>query len=140
MRFKRERIARWQDRRVDAYADYGASLKRTMSTLYRVAAGRDLDDQTEPMTLDEAMPQLAAAFHDREVAFEVVMLVGSTEIQKLAREWTTKVYAMRNAVGDGDTSRSDWKMLVGAANASRAEYYACATRDVGRAVESDSRK
>lgn len=129
-RFRRERRSRLQDARVAAYADFSAAAKETMSILFRVAASRGLDAQTESMSLDDARPLLAAAYHGREAAFERVRLIGDDAVWQAARRWVNEVYAMRRAVDDPDLTAEAWDTLVAEANAGRSEFHSVARREI----------
>ena len=130
-RFRREQITRAQDRRLDAYAEFSSSTKRTMSVPFRAAAARGVDQQTEPLSLDDAKPLLAAAYHDREVAFEKVRLVGREEVAEAARLWVRAIYKMREAVTEEILTEERWSDLVSTANAHRAAFHEAARGDLG---------
>ena len=76
-RFRRDQASHWRERRLTAYSEFAVATKQTMSVLFRVGASLNVDEQTEPLTLDEAKPLLSAAFHERESAYERMRLVGS---------------------------------------------------------------
>jgi hypothetical protein len=130
-RFRREQQVRWREQRLSAYSTFSASAKSTMSTLFRVAAGLGVDEQTEPLTLDEARPSLAAAFHDREAAFERVRLVGSEAIIDAAREWVRQIYEMRRLVEGPALSSDAWGAQVSKANEMRDHFYLRAREELG---------
>jgi hypothetical protein len=130
-RFRRDQAVRWSERR---HADFAIAGKRTMSILFRVAAGRGLDDQTEPMSMEEAKPMLAEAFHDREAAFEQIRLIGDDDIVNAARAWIPKIYNMRTALERQELTKPEWERLVREANGGRDEYYGVARSSLGAGV------
>jgi hypothetical protein len=105
-----------------------------MSVLFRVAAGLGLDAQTEALQLDDAKSALASAFHDREEAFERVLLVSSAEVIDAARGWVREIYAMRSLVESVGTTKAAWQAQVTQTNAARNAFYAAARSDLGTAL------
>lgn len=130
-RFRREFRVRWHERRLMEYAAFSSATKRTMSILFRVAAGALLDDQTEQIPLEDARPLLANAFHEREEAFERVRLVGSPAVITAARAWVQEIYVMRSLVEKSATTREVWQAQVAVTNKRRDEFYAAARQEVG---------
>lgn len=129
-RFRRDRRSRLQDDRIAAYADFSAAAKESMSILFRVAASRGLDAQTESMSLQDALPLLADAYHRREAAFERVRLIGDDAVWQAARRWVAGIYEMRAAVDNPDLTADGWNKLVGEANAGRSEFHMVARREI----------
>lgn len=122
---------RWYERRTVEYAAFSSAAKRTMSVLFRIAAGHSLDDATEPITIEDARPLLASAFHQREEAFERVRLVGSIAVIAAARGWVQQIYILRGVAERVGVSRDDWQEQVAATNRKRDEFYAVARLEIG---------
>jgi hypothetical protein len=78
-RFRREQVARWDDRRLHAYADYARALKESITIAMRMAANLGNDPHPHPIGLDEGMAALADVIPRREAAWETVLLLGMPE-------------------------------------------------------------
>jgi hypothetical protein len=129
-RFARERSSRLQEQRLATCVDFSVAAKESMSILFRVAASRGVDAQTEPLSAEEAAPLLADAFHRREAAAERLRLITDDEIFSAARRWVEQIYVMRSAVVSPDLDRARWQELVGAANEARTAFHVAARRDL----------
>jgi hypothetical protein len=88
-RYKRDRAARWEQRRLAVYSEYARSLKKSVTLTYRVAAHRGNDLHWHPLPLAEAEPFLARATGGRDSAGEALIMLGSREVVDRAREWAT---------------------------------------------------
>lgn len=130
-RFRREQQVRWREQRLSTYANFSAAAKQTMSLLFRVGAHLKVDQQSEPMSLDEAKPLLAAAFHAREQEFERVRMVGSPEIVEAARTWVREIYTMRALIEAGTNDVAEWRGQVASTNRARDGFYEVARAEIG---------
>lgn len=130
-RFQREQTRHWLERRLATYTEFAATTKNAMSILFRVAAGMGLDQQTDPLELSDALPMFASAFHDREVAFERMRMVGSKPAEAAARAWVQNIYVMREALKEPGLDAQQWSELVGQANRTREAFYEVTRRDLG---------
>lgn len=129
-KFRRDQYARLQEHRMTAYADFSAAAKSTMSVLFRVGAWLGVDRMTEPLSLEEARPLLANAFHERETAFERVRLVAGDSVVTAARQWVRGTYGMRKLLESGEVDTESWAVLVAAANRGRDEFFEAAKREM----------
>lgn len=129
-RYARDERSYWRRERLTAFGDFVIATKTYMAVLFRMAAARGLDDQTELLTPLEAGPLLAVAFQDRDAAFERVRLVSDASVVKAARDWVKLVYAMRNALGDESLDRPGWISLVEDANKARDEFHRLARQEL----------
>jgi hypothetical protein len=73
-RYKRDRAARWEQRRLAVYSEYARSLKNS------VAAHRGNDLHWHPLPLAEAEPFLARATGGRDSAGEALIMLGNCEV------------------------------------------------------------
>jgi hypothetical protein len=55
-RVRRERTARWEERRLAVYADHARTLKRAPALTYRVAVHFGNDPHPRPRSPEEAAP------------------------------------------------------------------------------------
>lgn len=129
-RYARDERAYWRSERLTAFGDFVIATKAYMAVLFRMAAARGLDDQTELLSPLEAEPLLALAFQDRDAAFERVRLVSGANVVRAAREWVRLVYAMRNALADKSLDRPGWISFVEDANRARDEFHRLARQEL----------
>ena len=76
-RWKRALDTRWDDRRVEAYASYGQSVKRMIVIASQIAAGKGLWTDVESLAPTQVnLDLLAAAEAERASQWETVLLLG----------------------------------------------------------------
>ncbi|MFT3971109.1 MAG: hypothetical protein QM695_12735 [Micropruina sp.] len=129
-RYIRDERTYWRRERLTALGDLVIATKSYMAVLFRLAAARGLDDQTELLSSVEAEPLLALAFQDRDAAFERVRLVSGDDVVNAAREWVKLVYVMRSVLADESLDRPGWTSAVRDANAARDEFHRVARREL----------
>lgn len=129
-RYARDERAYWRRERLTAFTDFVIATKTYMAVLFRMAAARGLDDQTELLSPVEAGPLLALAFQDRDAAFERVRLVSGEDVVKAAREWVKLVYVMRSRLADESLDRVGWTSAVEEANRARDKFHRAARREM----------
>lgn len=129
-RFRREQVARWEERRLTAYADYARALKKSVTLTYRVAAHLGNDPHPHPLSPQEAASQLADATDARDPAGEALLMLGSPDVVDRAREWVVAVMDMEGFLRDQTHSPQAWSDLLQCQRAARERYYAAVRRDL----------
>jgi hypothetical protein len=104
-RYVRDRRDHLRELRLRTYGQYAGSAKLTMLILYRVAASRGNDDAPAPLTFDQASDLLASALHDRDAAYEQLLLVGTDAVDAAAHRWVRLIYTMYETVQTANTAR-----------------------------------
>ncbi|MER5377397.1 hypothetical protein [Streptomyces sp. NPDC002553] len=130
-RFRRERAARWEERRLAVYADYARSLKKSVVLTYRVAAHLGEDPHPHPMSPTEAEPLMAEATDGRDPTGEALLMLGSHEVVERARVWVTVVMEMERFVRAATRDAAAWPALLERQRAAREGYYAAVREDLG---------
>ena len=102
VRFRRERAARWEERRLAVYADYARTLKKSVTLTYRVPSHLGNDPHPHPLSPEEAAPLMAEASGARDPSGEALILPGSTEVVEQARAWVVTVMEMERLPARGD--------------------------------------
>jgi hypothetical protein len=132
-RWKRALDSRWDDRRVEAYASYAQSVKRMIKVAGRIAAGRDLGGDDEPLApTQENLELLADAEAERGRQWETVLLLGHPHTVAAGRSWHERAWrleAYARALITG--SNSDWQAAISAADDARHAFYESARNDLG---------
>jgi hypothetical protein len=129
-RFRREREARWEERRLAVYTDYARVLKKTVTLTYRVASHLDNDPHPHPLSPEEAAPLIAEATVARDPAGEALLLLGSPEVVEKARTWVTAVMEMEQFLRAGTHDPEAWLGLLERQRAGRQHYYAAVRDDL----------
>ncbi|MFZ1284717.1 MAG: hypothetical protein WAQ75_11440 [Propionicimonas sp.] len=131
-RYNRDQTSYWRKERLAAFGDFVIATKSYMAVLFRMAAARGLDDQTELLTPPQAEPLLALAFQERDAAFERVRLVAGADVVRAARDWVRLVYAMRRALSEDSLDRRRWTASMEEANRARDEFHRLAREELRR--------
>ncbi|MEV8539726.1 hypothetical protein [Streptomyces sp. NPDC051572] len=129
-RFRRERDARWEERRLEVYAEYARTLKRSVTLTYRVASHLGNDPHPHPLNLTEAEPLLAEATVGRDPSGEALILLGSPEVVEKARAWVSAVMEMERFMRTETHGPDAWRELMDRQRAGREGYYAAVREDL----------
>jgi hypothetical protein len=129
-RFRRERAARWEERRLALYTDYARTLKKSVTLTYRVAAHLGNDPHPHPISLAEAEPLLAQATVARDPSGEALLMLGSRDVVEKARVWVTAVMEMERFLRAGTHDPQAWQALLERQRAGREGYYAAVRDDL----------
>ncbi|MGW2516984.1 hypothetical protein ACWC09_08120 [Streptomyces sp. NPDC001617] len=129
-RFRRERAARWEERRLAAYVDYAQTLKRSVALTYRIASHLGNDPHPHPLSLEEAEPLLAEAMAARDPAWETLLLLGSPEVVEKGRTWVLTLIDMEQFVRRDVHETADWHALLEQQRATRDGYYTAVRNDL----------
>ncbi|WP_043662291.1 hypothetical protein [Streptomyces xylophagus] len=129
-RFHREREARWEERRLEVYAEYARTLKKSVTLTYRVASHLGNDPHPHPLPLAEAKPLLAEATVDRDPSGEALILLGSPEVVEKARAWVSAVMEMERFMRTEAHDPGSWRELMERQRAGREGYYAAVREDL----------
>lgn len=131
VRFRRERAARWEERRLAVYADYARSVKKTVTVAYRLAAHLGHGSHPDPLTREEATPLPAEAGDERDPSGEALIMLGSVEVVERGRAWVMTVMEMERFVREGSRDGEAWQALLERRRAGREAYYAAVREDLG---------
>ncbi|MBK3641896.1 hypothetical protein [Streptomyces sp. MBT33] len=129
-RFRREREARWEERRLAVYADYARVLKTAVTLSYRVASHLGNDPHPHPLSPEEAAALIAEATTARDPAGESLLLLGSPEVVEKARVWVTSVMEMELFLREETRDPAAWQELLERQRAGRQAYYAAVRSDL----------
>lgn len=130
-RFRREQVARWEERRLAVYAEYAQSVKKTVTVTYRVAAALGNDPHPDPLTLEDAKPLLADATSRRDPSGEALIMLGSPAVVDRARAWVLTALEMERFVREGREDPQAWQALLERQRAGREGYYTAVRDDLG---------
>jgi hypothetical protein len=130
VRFRRERTARWEERRLTVYTDYARCLKRTITLTYRIAAHLGNDPHPYPLSPEEAAPLLAEAADAGDPAGEALLLLGTPDVVEKARTWVVVAMEMERFLRGRTHDPEAWQALLARQRAGREAYYAAVREDL----------
>jgi hypothetical protein len=130
-RWERQQSTRWDEKRAQAYAQYGYAVKNVYYLSGRIANSRGLGPVTEQVDTADALSELARLRSERAAKWEQVLLLGSPETVAAAREWHRLVWDMHPFLHGEKTDLAEWNALFDEIAAARARFYEAARRDLG---------
>jgi hypothetical protein len=130
VRWRREQSSRWDDRRAQAYAEYGYAVKNVYIQCLRLARLRAEETHVGQAAAPEALSQLGALTAERTAKWELVLLLGDPETIAAARAWHRRIWQVE-LLARGDITGVGLEELVAAVNADRACFYTAARHDLG---------
>ncbi|WP_037676581.1 hypothetical protein [Streptomyces griseus] len=129
-RFRRERAAHWEERRLAVYGDYARAVKKSVVLMYRVASGLGRDPHPHPLTPEEAAPVMAAAADAVDSHWESLLLLGSARVVERARAWIVVLREMERFLNSGSRDGGTWEALLERQRAGREGYYGAVREDL----------
>jgi len=137
--WRRERDERWDAARMEAYAEFGNAVKHVFNLATRIAAGRGISYEVEPLNPDaEAASALSEAENERARVWESVLLLGNPATVEAARVWWHEVWRFVWFARGWLTDKDQWQIALDESNAARKNYYDCARRDLGVKGQADT--
>lgn len=130
-RWRREESSRWDDRRAQAYADYGRITKNVYVQCRRAASLRGIAGAGDPIGLDRALAELGKLTDERTAIWESVLLLGTPETITAARAWHRRIWQVELFARGERTDLSQWDSLNEQVIDDRTRFYAAARRDLG---------
>jgi hypothetical protein len=121
--WKRTRAVRWDERRLDAYAQFARALKEVHHVAMRLTAPQ-LQLTAEQRNADLLL--LGQAEVERTKNWEGMLLLGDTATVQAGREWRWTVGELVLAARGRSTSDFDRETSVRAANLGRDRFYEAA--------------
>lgn len=93
-RWKRNQSVRWDDRRLDAYVEFGRVVKEIHAIAVRMLASDRPQSRGHRMDREEGLARLAEADVRRTLAWESVLLLGDASTVSAARDWRDAVWGI----------------------------------------------
>jgi hypothetical protein len=132
-RWRRERSAQWDDRRAQAYADYGYAVKNVYVQCMRADGLRRQGTGTggNATAYEEALAELQRLTDERTAKWEAVLLLGHPQAIDAARIWHRRVWQVERFARGRRTDAENWDSLLDDVIKDRALFYTEARRDLG---------
>jgi hypothetical protein len=126
-RWRRAQTARWDDKRLAAYAEYANAVKRAVRLCRQIAETKDLLDTGQRIDIDAGFAALAEAETERAIKWETVLLLGEPATISAGRAWHEQVWRLAAILRkDGSTFVEAYKDAMRLRN----EFYARARADL----------
>jgi hypothetical protein len=122
----------WNDKRLEAYAQYAEAIKHKCMLAQRIAVSAGLDVRAQPLDREDGLRLLAEAEALRGVSYEKVVLLGSHDtvgaLYELNRaSWRLGWFA-RGQLNDDD--RAGWDEAMRAYTKAFDRFHRCARSDL----------
>jgi hypothetical protein len=145
-RWRREQATRWDEKRAQAYADYGYAIKNVYVQCRRIADNhrglgggyrgpggnyRGQGARSKSFNYAEAISELGQLTDERTAKWESVLLLGSPETITAARTWHRRAWHVELFARGERTDAAEWKALLKQFVVDRERFYAAARSDLG---------
>ena len=133
LKWRRERAARWDERRLSAFVDYATAVKREVHVCNRMAKAMKLgtmDEDEAALDSVEGVRQLNAAEERRADAFEGLLLLADSKTIDAARVWHQSVWRLRKAVTGKLVDQDTFMTLFNATGVARDDFHLTARRSL----------
>jgi hypothetical protein len=138
-RWKRDHTVRWDERRLEAYADYARAIKEMYTAALHMSEHRFHADKIEQIDLETGRKLLERANSNRTIKWEAMLLLGDSAAVAAGRAWRDAVYDVASFSLNTDAPRTydDWRSLIEIVDDARDKFYAAArgSLDVRGSVE-----
>lgn len=129
-RWRRTHSARWDDKRLVAYAEYANAVKRAVRLCRRIAETKNLLTTGQPIELDSGFAAIAEAETERAIKWETVLLLGEPATISAGRAWHEQVWRLEAILRKEDQDESLFVDAYKKAMLLRNEFYSRARADL----------
>jgi hypothetical protein len=130
-RWQRQQSTRWDDKRAQAYVEYGNAVKSVFYKCGTITNFRGLGLMYQQIDETTELSELGRLASERSAKWESLLLLGDTGTLLAAREWHRHVGEMQKFVRNNRTDVGEWKTLFVDVDAARTRFYEAARRDLG---------
>jgi hypothetical protein len=122
-RWRREQSSRWDEKRAQAYSEYGYAVKNVYVQCLRIANSRLQNSAGDPAGHAEALAQLGALTDERTAKWETVLLLGSPQAITAARIWHRRVWQVELFARGIRTDVDEYDTVLQEVIADRTRFY-----------------
>ncbi|MCU7725609.1 hypothetical protein ODJ79_17915 [Actinoplanes sp. KI2] len=131
-RWQRQQGVRWDDRRLDAYIGYVATIKRNSTAVAELLARTGIAKTIKSVAGDVALEELSYAEAARSVAFEGVLMLGDSQTIDAGVVLNRQVWRMQQmARGELPVDARRWRDTFHEYRRVRMNFYRAARRSMG---------
>jgi hypothetical protein len=131
LRWRREQVARWDQRRLDAYTTFAATLKDITTLGFRLTAELRPGSHSIPIDRSLGLQELAAANARKTKDWEALLLLADAPCVTAAREWRDAVREFERSSRPETIDFTAWQERVDRMNGARDDFYVAARRSLG---------
>ncbi len=125
-RWRRTLSVRWDERRLDAYVEYGSAVKEIHALLFRITAEDRPGSLAHRIDRDAGLASLAEADAARTKAWEKVLMLGDPAAVAAARDWREAVRKLEFFALGVTTDWERWDGAVRDVDDARDRFYVAA--------------
>jgi hypothetical protein len=114
---------RWDERRIDAYAQFARALKEAQQVSYRLSAQDRPSLRAPAIDRDEGLALLSQAYIEHTKAWENVLLLGDAATVTAARGWRAAVEQLELSARGRPSEGFEWDSAVERMNEGRDRFY-----------------
>lgn len=131
LRWRREHAVRWDQRRLEAYLTFAATLKEIHALAFRLVAVHRPGSKAPSIDRTTGLELMARATTRRTTDWESMLLLGDEATVAAARRWRDAVSAVELLARDATWNGAAWQPAVDQADKARDEFYLYARRSLG---------
>ncbi|MCY1141434.1 hypothetical protein OWR29_25845 [Actinoplanes sp. Pm04-4] len=131
LRWRRELAARWDQRRLDAYTTFAATLKDITTLGFRLTAELRPGSHSIPIERTVGLQDLAAANARKAKDWEALLLLADEPCVTAAREWRDAVREFERFSRAETIDAPAWQERLDRMNEARDGFYVAARRSLG---------
>jgi hypothetical protein len=132
LRWHREQAVRWDQRRLDAYIAFAATLKQIHATAFRLAAVHRPGSRAPAIDRAAGLTLLADANVRKTMDWEALLLLGDQPTVAVARRWRDAISAVeRIARSESWEGEDAWRAAVDEVDLARDAFYLEARQSLG---------
>ena len=110
-RWLRQQSTRWDEKRAQAYVDYGNAVKNVFYKCGSIVNFRGLGWMHEQINETDALSESGQLVRERSAKWESLLLLGDTETLLAAREWHRLVGKLQRFVRNNKIDVGEWRAL-----------------------------
>lgn len=122
----RAQSVRWDERRLEAYSEFGRALKEVAMLAHRITATTRPRSRSLPIDRQRGLELLADADVQRSKSWEGVLLLGDRDTVRAAREWRWAVTQLDSFARGVAAPDFDWAGAVHHVDECRDRFYVAA--------------
>ncbi|MEU8169927.1 hypothetical protein [Micromonospora sp. NPDC049004] len=130
-RWRRSQNVRWDERRLDAYADFTRAVKEIHLVSLGMLSGHRPGSRTPTLDREDGLARLAEADVRHTLTWEAVLLLGDATTVRAASTWRRAVRNLEQAARSLPTPPDNLAAMVGQADEARDDFYQAARDGLG---------
>ncbi|MEU8329050.1 hypothetical protein [Micromonospora sp. NPDC048839] len=130
-RWRRNQTVRWDERRLDAYADFTRAVKEIHLVSRGMLSGHRPGSRTPVLDREDGITRLAEADVRHTLTWEAVLLLGDATTVRAASTWRRAVRDLEQAARSLPDPPDDLAALVRQADEARDDFYRAARGGLG---------